>query len=50
MFIICRFKETTFNSYFKCMSDHSLYPDDYLYKILNNLQGSWFEKIPNLIK
>ncbi len=43
----CKFRESTFVDYLKCVDYKTISYQDYLYLLLNKLSGDWFEKLNN---
>jgi hypothetical protein len=47
-FLSCKFSQSTFSDYFNCVKGKPIFLTDYSYKLMNILNGSWFEKLPDL--
>ena len=46
-YLSCKFKETLFTNFLKCMNYNTLFLNEYVFVILNDLSGNWFEKLVN---
>lgn len=44
-YLSCRFREDIFDHYYKCIGYITWDAEEYAYKLLNILTGSWFKKI-----
>jgi hypothetical protein len=44
-YLSCRFNLDIFNDYFKCIGYITWDPEEYAYKLMNILTGSWFVKL-----
>jgi hypothetical protein len=46
-YLSCRFTKDIFDDYYKCIGYITWDPEEYAYKLINVIEGSWFKKLPN---